>query len=272
MMRRRRRTVLAALTLVVATILLAIVGIVRAGEAPAPLGDARKVGVLSTPAQEPAALPSQAAARPIEPEADRPPITFPVSGSRQYAYAAGRSPVVGRSGLLMRFRVAVEKDITGVAPPEFAAAALATLGAPQGWTTAGKWRFQQVSAADPYDFILYLATPATRDRLCAMGFDQYTSCRQGDRVVINVARWAYGADAFAAPLALYRQYVISHEVGHRLGFGHELCPAKGRPAPVMQQQTLGLHGCTPSATPYRSGRRYAGPSGAYDDAVPSSDR
>jgi uncharacterized protein DUF3152 len=271
MMRRRRRTVLGALTLVLATILLAAAGIVRTWATPAQHSDARKVGVLSTPAQDLVAPPSQVAAAPMEPDADRAPaIAFPTAGSRRYAYAAGRSPVVGRSGQLMRFRVAVEKDITGIGPQEFAAAALETLAAPQGWTSAGKWRFQQVSAADPYDFVLYLATPATRDRLCAMGFDQYTSCRQGERVVINVARWAYGAQAFTAPLSLYRTYVISHEVGHRLGFGHELCPAKGRPAPVMQQQTLGLHGCTPSASAYVDGRRYAGPSGAYEDPVPAT--
>jgi hypothetical protein len=187
---------------------------------------------------------------PFRPDRDIPAqITYPASGSGTYAYAAGRSAMVGRTGRLMRFRVAVEKGIVGVDPQQFATAALETLAAPQGWTAAGTWRFQQVGAADAYEFILYLATPATRDRLCAMGFDQYSSCRRGDRVVINVARWANGAVAFTGSLQEYRQYVINHEVGHRLGYGHELCPGAGRPAPVMQQQTLGLHGCTPNAWP-----------------------
>jgi hypothetical protein len=98
--------------------------------------------------------------------------------------------------------------------------------------------------------------------------DGYTSCRNGDRVVINVARWATGAKAFDASLATYRQYVVNHEVGHRLGKDHELCPGPGKPAPVMQQQTLGMHGCRENGWPYLDGKRYAGSTGHYNDLLP----
>ena len=83
--------------------------------------------------------------------------------------------------------------------------------------------------------------------------------------MLNVARWAHGVPNYGAPLAAYRQYMINHETGHRLGRGHELCPGPGQPAPVMQQQTLGLHGCTPYAWPYLNGARYKGRLGQYDD-------
>lgn len=204
----------------------------------------------------------------IEPTIEPPSIVYPLAGPRRYTVVPGTSPVIGASGPLMRFRVAVERGIEGVDPGEVAATVVETLADPRGWTFGGRWRFQRVPATTPYDFIVFLVTPETRDAMCAMGRDVYTSCRNGNSIVLNVARWAHGAARFDGPLDLYREYLVNHEIGHRLGHGHELCPGPGRLAPVMQQQTLGLHGCTPNAWPAPDGRRYTGRSGAYDDPVP----
>jgi hypothetical protein len=197
-------------------------------------------------------------------------IRYPQIGGRKWTIAAGRSSVAGRSGILLRFQVAVEKGITGIDPQQFAQDVFTTLGDSRSWTAGGQYRFQRVGPGEARDFTVYLATPATRDALCDDGYDRYTSCRNGDKVALNVARWAHGVPNYGAALTLYHQYMVNHEVGHRLGHGHELCPGRGSPAPVMEQQTLGLHGCLPNPWPYLNGARYAGRSGQYNDPLPAA--
>jgi hypothetical protein len=197
-----------------------------------------------------------------------PKIAYPDEGGGEYRTAAAQKSSPPGKGTVLRYRVLVERDIEGVTPGEFARSVQQTLDDPRGWTAEGTRRLRRAGPGQPYDFTIYLVTPATRDKLCQDVPDGYTSCRNGNRVVLNVARWADGVPGYGAPLAVYRQYMVNHEVGHRLGHGHERCPGKGRPAPVMQQQTLGMHGCRPNPWPYLDGERYAGPSGAYDDPVP----
>lgn len=195
-------------------------------------------------------------------------INYPEQGSGAWTAATGGGGPAGTSGPLLRYAVVVERDITGVDPQRFAAEVSATLADPRGWTGGGEWRLQWVGGDQPRDFTIHLATPGTRDVLCESGFDRYTSCRQDDRVVLNVARWAHGVPGYGVGLDGYRRYLVGHEVGHALGQGHELCTGPGQPAPVMQQQTLGLHGCTANPWVYLGGHRYAGPPGEYDDPVP----
>ncbi|TCB97146.1 DUF3152 domain-containing protein [Micromonospora zingiberis] len=208
----------------------------------------------------------------VEPVASPPPISYPAEGGNRWHIADGEPASGSGSGRLLRYRVAIERDIDGIPPTDFAAEVTEILSDPQGWTAGGQWRLRRVGAGQRHDFTIYLATPRTRDLLCQDTPDGYTSCRNGDRVVLNVARWVKGAPAFGTDLAHYRQYLVNHEVGHRLGMGHELCPGRGRPAPVMQQQTLGLHGCTANGLPYLNGRRHSGRPGVYDDPIPPPDQ
>jgi hypothetical protein len=195
-------------------------------------------------------------------------VTYPAQGAGAYPVAAGDSPVLGHAGTLLRFQVVVERGINGITPAAFAAEVVTILGDPRGWTAGGDWRLQRVGPGEAHDFTVYLATPVTRDQLCGAAFDRYTSCRNGDNVVINVSRWVHGVPYYP-DLAAYHEYAVSHEVGHRLGHGHELCAGPGRPAPTMEQQTLGLHGCTPNPWPYLNGTRYAGQLGEYPLNVPT---
>ena len=220
------------------------------------------VSACGTVARPPATRPvgRQAVASTTEPPPVR--ITYPGHGGGRFVTAPAQSGgVPGGAGELLRYRVRVESDIEGLTAAALGPVVTATLADPQGWTAGGRWRFHRVGADQPYDFTIYLVTPDTRDRLCAEGTDGYTSCRHGDDVVLNVARWVKGIPNYGGGLATDRKYMVNHEVGHRLGRGHELCPGPGQPAPVMEQQTLGLHGCRSNSRPYPGGHNYTGASG-----------
>ncbi|GAB2558974.1 DUF3152 domain-containing protein [Kribbella endophytica] len=210
----------------------------------------------------------QTPAKPADPP--DPTITYPEQGGVSYSVLPGAPETIGTAGRLLTFEIDLENGIKGIDRTELARFVRETYGAPQGWTAGGKWRFRQVGAGQDPGFKLMFVTPATRDILCGGGYDHYTSCRIGQRVVLNIARWVNGVPNYGASLTEYRKYMLNHETGHRLGEAHELCPGPGQPAPVMQQQTLGLHGCTPYAWPYQDGRRYEGHLGKYDDPIPGT--
>lgn len=195
------------------------------------------------------------------------PPSYPATGPGTYIFASGQSEVFGTGGPIRRYRVAVERG-TPVPVEEFAAKVDATLSDPRSWIGGGNVRLQRVGPNDASNFTVYLVTPGTAYKLCLAGGldifwrgEPYSSCRVGARVLINIARYLKGIPDYGAPLEVYQQYAINHEVGHALGHGHELCPGKNKPAPVMQQQTFGLYGCVANAWPYLDGKRYAGPPG-----------
>lgn len=180
-------------------------------------------------------------------------------GTGDYERAPGGTDRQG-SGPLRTYRVEVEIG-TGQDAQAFAAAVDATLANPASWAGSGRWSVQRVAGEDA-DLAIRLATSATVGTVCeAAGLEDaaYSSCRTGQLVMINLDRWLHAVPEYRGDVALYRQYVINHEVGHGLGLGHQACPGPGRPAPVMQQQTLGLNGCLPNGWPYVDGVLVSGP-------------
>jgi hypothetical protein len=134
-------------------------------------------------------------------------------------------------------------------PAAFAATAREILGDARGWTLGGSLAFQEVSWGG--EFNLILASPQAVDDAHEVCSPNY-SCRVGDDVLINDRNWRDATPAWreaGGDLSTYRQYLINHEVGHFLGFGHFDCPGAGEPAPVMQQQSIDLQGCEPSGWP-----------------------
>jgi hypothetical protein len=178
-----------------------------------------------------------------------------------FTFVSGYGPVLGTAGTLRRFKVAVETTIGQGDGGDFADEIDRTLGDPRSWIASRQLRLQRVPQTVAAEFTIYLASARTSERMCAAGglaTDGYTSCRLPGRVIINADRWQEAVPDYDAPISTYRAYAINHEVGHQLGHGHEACPGKGRPAPVMQQQTYGLKGCVANAWPYVDGKRYAG--------------
>lgn len=211
---------------------------------------------------EPWVGPSVTTAPAARPQASRrvpPPKTYGVGTSGKFTYVSGYGPVLGRSGPIRRFRVAVETPTQEAT--DFAHQVDRALGDPRSWIAAHRFRFQRVPGPRPAEFTVYLASAPTSTRMCLAGglrTDGYTSCRLPGRVIINDSRWTSSVPAYGAPLATYRAYAINHEVGHQLGHGHEKCPGRGEPAPVMMQQTYGLRGCVANSWPYLNGKRWAG--------------
>jgi hypothetical protein len=181
--------------------------------------------------------------------------------SGHFAWAPGYGPVLGSAGKIRRYRVAVEQPASGSLATSFAHEVDRVLGDPRGWIAGRDVRLRRVPHTAYAEFTIFLASAGTSRRMCSDGgLDTagYTSCRLPGRVIINGARWQSAIAGYGAPLGTYRAYAVNHEVGHQLGHGHEACPGRGRPAPVMMQQTYGLKGCTPNPWPYLKSRRYAG--------------
>lgn len=155
----------------------------------------------------------------------------------------------------VRYSVEVEGGLP-VSSPEFARTVMTVLTDRRGWQTEDGVRLvpvspQQLASGVAVDVRVTLASPSPTARLCAPlnVTIQQVSCWNGSRSVLNLTRWMHGSETFGRDLADYRTYLISHEVGHGLGHGHVSCPARGRPAPVMVQQTKSLEGCTASPWP-----------------------
>ncbi|MEV3874380.1 DUF3152 domain-containing protein [Streptomyces sp. NPDC049906] len=164
-----------------------------------------------------------------------------LAGSGAFEAVSGFAKAPGR-GKLFRYRVDVEEGL-GLDGGLFAEAVHKTLNDNRSWAHGGGRAFERVSSGTA-DFVITLASPGTTGAWCAKsGLDvtiDNVSCDSAstERVMINAYRWAQGSETYGDDrIHAYRQMLINHEVGHRLGFNHVSCQTDGALAPVMQQQT-----------------------------------
>jgi hypothetical protein len=235
---------------------LLVIALLASGELLRPGPPARDLlsrSEATTPPPTPTTSPVRVAAAPE--------TTGPGTSGR-FLYAPGFGPVLGKAGKLRPYRVAVELPAARSAAATFAHEVDRVLADPRGWIAGKDVRMRRVPHTAYAEFTIYLASAGTSRRMCSEGgldTGGYTSCRLPGHVIINGSRWQHAIPGYGAPLGTYRTYAVNHEVGHQFGHGHEACPGRGRPAPVMMQQTYGLKGCEPNPWPYLNGHRYTGP-------------
>ncbi|MFC9941900.1 DUF3152 domain-containing protein [Streptomyces pratensis] len=172
------------------------------------------------------------------------PLAPDLKASGTFEAVPGLAKAPGK-GHKYRYRIDVEQGL-GLDSGLFAEAVQKTLNDDRSWAHNGAMTFERISSGEP-DFVITLASPGTTGVWCAKsGLDtteDNVSCDSAatDRVMINAYRWAQGASTFGPDkLLAYRQMLINHEVGHRLGHDHVSCSTPGALAPVMQQQTKTL--------------------------------
>ena len=167
----------------------------------------------------------------------------------QKAAAASASATMN-SGRTFTYSVTTRGAVTANFS-EFQAQANQSLNDPRGWARMGV-SFKQVPTGG--NFILVLSE-ANQLPSFSSGCSAEYSCRAGQYVIINQDRWLYATPSWnngGGSIRDYRHMVVNHETGHWLGHDHVSCGGAGQAAPVMQQQSIDLQGCTFNPWPLAS--------------------
>lgn len=150
----------------------------------------------------------------------------------------------------IRYTTTVESGVD-YNPKQFRREVKAYLADPNGWKSEG---YAFVLSRSP-DVVIHLTSAETLGQVGC--YDSKLSCAElgGRHMRLNFDRWTMGAPASKLPLADYRQYMVTHEMGHILGHEHVKCPGSGQPAPLMMQQTRGIGSCKPNTKLTRRDRK-----------------
>jgi hypothetical protein len=153
-------------------------------------------------------------------------------------------PTANGNGRIVTYSVETRGTITANID-EFKTQANQTLNdTARGWSRMNIG-FKEVDTGG--EFTLFLVEAGQMTSFSPTICDNIYSCQFGRYVLINQDRWLYATESWnkaGGNLRDYRHMVINHETGHWLGHGHLNCGGPGQAAPVMQQQSMDLQGCT----------------------------
>ena len=139
----------------------------------------------------------------------------------------------------VRFSPVVDPDVN-YSDTEFRNQVTIYLNDPDGWGSHYLFQYTPDSGK-----VIRLCKPKTIKEVGCEKDDLSCATVGGNKIWLNADRWIHGSKPSKLPLEEYRQYMVSHEMGHSLGYEHVKCPGSG-PAPVMMQQTLGIGSCEPN--------------------------
>lgn len=148
---------------------------------------------------------------------------------------------------VVRYTTVVDKDVE-YSSSQFAQEVDIYLADPEGWRSKG-YEFVRVDGGskEPKQVrvVIHLSSSSFIEKQCKL---TGLSCAElkGKHAWLNEDRWKRGAPKSRLALPEYRQYMVSHEVGHLLGYDHVECGGAGEPAPIMMQQTKGIGQCRPN--------------------------
>ncbi|WP_420175518.1 DUF3152 domain-containing protein [Luteococcus sp. OSA5] len=254
---RGRRAASVGALLVAGVVLVVLLGLLRGCGAdgqeqavPSPSPSASSSSASPTPSRPASPTAAASSAQP-KPDADG-VVRTGAKGKGTWQVAPVAVPPSRKTAVRHRYLVKVE-DGTGVDPRSSARQIAGILNDQRSWLGSEAISFELVKDPAKADFNIMLASPATVQKMCPLDVRMTWSCQSGGNVLINTDRWLYMTPTYQ-DLTQYRSYVINHEVGHYIGKGHVGCPAPGRKAPVMMQQSKALDRCKPNPWPVDDGK------------------
>ncbi|BDR55088.1 hypothetical protein KIMH_11990 [Bombiscardovia apis] len=247
---RIRRWFLAFLTVIIVVCLI-VMGVSKARkEASSQASETATTSATARPSPRPSA--DRSVTAPPQAAQPQPVVLSAQDRDNILTQAQSTAAASGKEQHQFTYCIAGKGDVGDTT--EFEQEVFRTLNDVHGWPRAGATFTQGSEGTCDMTVVLSQSQYMTT---FSGGCSNMYSCRVGNQVIINKDRWDGGTEYWLGAggnMARYKVMVINHEVGHRLGHldNEQTCAGPGQPAPLMQEQSMGLLGCAPNEWPLDS--------------------